>query len=51
MEDQLRYGESAELGELAEKLQKLQQEGAGMGEEEFRQSNEDAASAVVICGF
>ena len=46
VEDQLRYGESAELGELAEKLQKLQQEGAGMGEEEFRQSNEDAASAV-----
>ena len=37
---------SSELGELAEQLQQMRQEGAGMSEEEFRQSNEDAAKAV-----
>jgi hypothetical protein len=46
VEDQLRYGESSELGELAERLQRMSQEGAGMGEEEFRQANEEAARAL-----
>ena len=46
VEDRLRYGESPQLGELAEHLQKMRQEGRGMGEEEFRQSNEEAAQAV-----
>ena len=46
MEDRLRYGESSELGELAEQLQKMRQQGAGMGEDEFRQANEDAAQAI-----
>lgn len=46
LEDRLRYGDSAELGELAEHLQKMRQEGRGMGEEEFRKSNEEAAQAV-----
>ena len=42
----MRYGESSELGELAERLQRMSQEGAGMGEEEFRQANEEAARAL-----
>jgi len=46
VEDRLRYGESSELGELAEQLQKMRQQGAGMGEDEFRQANEDAAQAI-----
>ena len=46
VEDQLRYGESSELGELAERLQRMSQEGAGMGEREFRQANEEAARAL-----
>ena len=46
VEDRLRYGESSELGELAEQLRKMRQQGAGMGEDEFRQANEDAAEAI-----
>ena len=46
VEDRLRYGESSELGELAEQLQRMRHEGKGMGEEEFRQANEEAANAV-----
>ena len=46
LEDKLRYGESSALGELAEQLQRISQEGQGMGEQQFRQANEEAAQAV-----
>ena len=46
LEDKLRYGESSALGELAEQLQRMSQEGEGMGDEQFRQANEEAANAV-----
>ncbi len=46
VEDRLRYGDSQQLGELAEQLKKMRQDAGGMGEEEFRQSNEEAASAI-----
>jgi hypothetical protein len=46
VEDKLRHGDSAELAELAEHLEAMRRELAGMGEEQFRQSNEEAARLV-----
>jgi len=43
VEDKLLHGNSAELAELAEHLQSMRQETSGMGEEIFRQMNEEAA--------
>ena len=39
--------EKALPGELAEQLQRMSQEGQGMGDEQFRQANEDAAANAV----
>ncbi len=46
LEDQLLHGDSTQLVELAEHLQKMQREASGMGEEQFRGSNEEAARLV-----
>lgn len=46
VEDKLRHGDSAELAELAEHLEAMRLEHSGMGEEQFRQSNEEAARLV-----
>ena len=46
LEDQLRYGDSAGLVDFAKRLKEMAEEGQGMGEEEFRQANEEAANAL-----
>ena len=43
IEDRLRYGENSGLGELAEHLQKMAEEGTDSGGMEFKESNEEAA--------
>jgi len=46
LEDQLRYGDSAGLIEAAKHLNKMNEQGQGMSEEQFRQANEEAAQVL-----
>lgn len=46
VEDKLLHGDSAELSELAEHLEGMKQEGQGLGDEQFRESNKEAARLV-----
>lgn len=46
VEDKLLHGNSMELSQLAEHLERMKQESPGMGEEMFRQVNEEASRLV-----